>query len=362
MSRTVHVDLGERAYVIHIGREVPLGVSLDPHKHGRILVVTDSNVDPVCGAKCEKVLKGRGFEVSRAVVPAGEASKDLRVASDLYAQAVQFGLDRSSVILALGGGMIGDLSGFVAATFLRGIRLVQVPTTLLAMVDSSIGGKTGLNLPQGKNLVGVFHQPVEVDADLDTLRTLPEKEYVSGLAEVVKYGIIWDAMLFSEIEEKAHDLLARDANVLESVVARCCEIKAEVVAMDERETGVRAILNFGHTLAHALEKAADFKCLHGNAVAAGMVYAAELAVQEKGFARSDFDRLVGLLTRLGLPVYPGDVAPGSDWKTIRKAMQSDKKTHRQIPRFVLPEKLGSVLFGCDVPEARVEKAWDSLKR
>jgi len=292
MAKTVEVRLGERSYPIHIGRGVALGQVVDKADGRHALIVTDGNVDPLHGAAVQAAFEARGLACTRMVVPAGEATKELRWVGELYARAATEQLDRSSIVIALGGGVVGDLVGFVAATYLRGVSFIQVPTTLLAMVDSSVGGKTGINLVQGKNLVGAFYQPIEVDADLAMLDSLPEREYLSGLAEVVKYGVIWDAKLFHDFETHASALRARDAAVLERTIARCCEIKAEVVAMDERELGPRAILNFGHTLAHALEKVGGYgRWLHGEAVAIGMRYAAQLSVAQTGLHQMDADRL-----------------------------------------------------------------------
>ena len=359
MSKTLRVDLRERGYDIHIGTELGPGAVLSAEQGTQVLIISDSNVDALYGARAEQMLAARGLEVRRTVVPAGEQSKDLGVVRRLYGEAVKAGLDRRSVIVALGGGMIGDLAGFVAATYLRGIRFVQAPTTLLAMVDSSVGGKVGVNLEEGKNLVGAFHQPAEVCADLTTLKTLPDREYLSGLAEVVKYGVIWDAPFFETIEAHVEALRRRDAALLESVVGRCCEIKAEVVRVDEMETGVRAILNFGHTLGHALEQVSGYgRWLHGEAVAVGMVFAGELAALVKGFRRDDARRLRDLLQRLGLPVSAGAAA---DWTGIRTAMTTDKKARQRVPRFVLAEKLGGVVFGCEVPEAALEKTFASIR-
>jgi 3-dehydroquinate synthase len=361
MSKKIHVDLKERGYDIHVGCDLPIGTPLAGKKGIAALIVSDSNVDRIYGDKCEKLLRAQGVEVSRAVVPAGEASKDLKCVNELYGKAVAAGLDRSSVVVALGGGVVGDLAGFVAATFLRGIRFIQVPTTLLAMVDSSVGGKTGVNLPQGKNLVGAFHQPIEVVADLKTLKTLPKREYVSGLAEVVKYGVINDIALFALIEEKADRILDHDLDVLEPVIARCCEIKAEIVATDEKESGLRAVLNFGHTLGHAVEKAAGYGgLLHGEAIAVGMVYAAKVSVQEKGFPSTDCERLVTLLRRLELPASLSDVKIKMLWKDIRAIMSMDKKTALKAPRLVLAERLGNAVFGCEVSEKSLEKAWREI--
>ncbi len=348
MTEFVNVDLGSRSYNISIGSDLPIGTALGESSAITALVVSDTNVAPLYMERCVSLLEARGLTVTSAVVPAGELSKSLECAADLYSKAVDAGLDRRSVIVALGGGVVGDLAGFVAATFLRGVQFLQVPTTLLAMVDSSVGGKTAVDLPQGKNLVGAFYQPVEVVADLDSLDTLPEREYISGLGEVVKYGVIWDKGLFEYFEQNIDALLKRDKAVLLKIVKRCCEIKAEVVAQDEREGGLRAILNFGHTYAHALETVSGYdKWLHGEAVSLGMVYAAKLSVALSGFSENDAERLVTLLDKLGLPIKLDD-AP--DWAELRKAMDADKKTLNAVPRFVLAKRLGEVIFGCEVPE------------
>ncbi len=355
MATTVDVKLGERSYPIHIGRGLTTGTVPESCEGVRAMIVTDSNVDPLHGLAVQESFVARGVACFRVVVPAGEATKNLHWAGELYGRAAAEKLDRSSLIIALGGGVVGDLAGFVAATYLRGIRFVQIPTTLLAMVDSSVGGKTGINLPQGKNLVGAFYQPIGVDADLALLDSLPEREYVSGLAEVVKYGVIWDARFFQDLENHADALCRRDAAVLERVVARCCEIKAEVVAMDERELGPRAILNFGHTLAHALEKVDGYgRWLHGEAVAIGMHYAARLSVGQCGLNAADADRIAVLLKRLGLPVTAG---AGTAWASLRAAMESDKKTLRKKPRFVLAKRLGDVTPGCEVSDQQLAETW-----
>ena len=363
MSKVVHVDLGDRSYDIHIGQGMDLGELFNGARAPRALLVSDSNVGPLHGASCEAALRTAGAVPSRCVVAAGEESKTLACAAELYGQAIDAGLDRKSVIVALGGGMVGDLAGFVAATFLRGIRLVQLPTSLLAMVDSSVGGKTGVNLDRGKNLVGVFHQPVAVCADLTTLETLPEREYRSGLAEVVKYGVIWDAEFFAELEKQADKLCARDPGFLEFVVGRCCEIKAEVVAIDERESGVREILNFGHTLGHAVELVSGYgRWLHGEAVATGMLYAARLSEIHRGFPETDAARLEAILVKLGFdPAAPLRDAE-MDWPALREAMAADKKTRNCIPRFVLADRLGAVVFGCEVEEAVLERAYGAVMK
>jgi 3-dehydroquinate synthase len=259
-------------------------------------------------------------------------------------------LERKSFIVALGGGVVGDLAGFVAATYLRGLPFVQVPTTLLAQVDSSVGGKVGLNLNAGKNLVGAFHQPRLVLCDLDTLASLPLRQYRAGLAEVIKYGIIYDAGLFRRLERDLPKLLRRDPRTLAAVVARCCQIKAEVVRQDETESGVRAILNFGHTLGHALEAISHYgKYLHGEAIAIGQVVAAKLSAQVLGLSPGEVERIERLFRRAGLPTQLNLNAP--DKRKLLPAMQLDKKVSGGEIKFVLPRRIGAVEFGCQVPAA-----------
>jgi len=358
MSPNLKVELGARSYDIMIGRGIlaELGercrtLGLGTH----CLVVSDSNVDLLYGDAAADSLRKVHITAQRAVVPAGEESKSNEQLFALYGHAVKAGLDRQSFILALGGGVVGDLAGYLAASFLRGIRFVQVPTTLLAMVDSSVGGKTGINLPQGKNLVGAFYQPAFVCVDIETLKTLPAREYISGLAEVVKYGMIWDQDFFGRLEADADGLKGREESLLASIISRCCQIKAEVVSRDERENGVRAILNFGHTLGHAIELVAGYgEYLHGEAIAIGMVYAARLSVYSSGFPEADYNRLVALLKALGLPY---TVPENMDWSEVRRAMSVDKKVQGRTPRFVLVEKIGTVEHGCELPDELLAKTW-----
>ena len=354
MSKRVKVNLGARSYTITIGHALPVGTSIGNAKGVRALLVSDRHVDPLYGAACARRLAARGMRVARAVIPAGESSKSLSQLERLYDTAAGMRLDRSSVVVALGGGVVGDLAGFLAATYLRGVRLIQAPTSLLAMVDSSVGGKTGINLPQGKNLVGAFYQPVEVVADLDTLATLPDRQYRSGLAEVVKCGFIRDAGLLRLLETRADALLRRDPALIEEVVARCCRIKARVVGADEREDRLRAILNFGHTMGHAVENAAGYgRFLHGEAVAVGMAFALDVSVRHAGLAPRERDRGIALIRRLGLPVR----AAGLPWKAVRAGMASDKKNRGGAPRFVLVEKPGSAIIGREVPEAELKRTY-----
>jgi 3-dehydroquinate synthase len=303
----------------------------------------------------EASLARAGFEPTLIKVPAGETAKSLKTVQSCYDQLAAKRLERKSFIVALGGGVVGDLAGFVAATYLRGVAFVQVPTTLLAQVDSSVGGKVGVNLKAGKNLVGSFYQPRLVLCDLNTLATLPVRELRAGLAEVIKYGIIYDAALFRRLERDLPKLLRRDANTLAAVVARCCEIKAEVVRQDETESGLRAILNFGHTLGHALEAISHYgKYLHGEAISIGQVAAAGLSRQVLALPGEHVTRITRLLEEAGLPTEAKLSRPQQ--QQLLNAMKLDKKVSRGEVKFVLAKRIGKVEFGCSVPQAMVQKA------
>ena len=355
MTYDVTVDLGDRSYPIQIGPGIlnTLGEAcLAAGLKGRCLVVSDENVAPLYADRAIKSLEASGFEPTLEVLPAGEPTKCQAQLMNLYAKAAESRLDRKCFMVALGGGVIGDLTGFASASWLRGIQFIQIPTSLLAMVDSSVGGKTGINIPEGKNLVGAFHQPELVLIDLDSLQTLPEREFAAGMSEVAKYGVIWDEELFQTLEKSP-----RDFPDIGKIVARCCEVKAEVVRRDEREGGLRGILNFGHTLGHAIENVAGYgEYLHGEAVAIGMVYAARLSVSLKGLSVKDADRIEKLMVELNLPV----TAPGLAWSDLRAAMALDKKTVGGLLKFVLIEQMGHSAFGCEVPEELLEKTWNDL--
>jgi 3-dehydroquinate synthase len=345
----------ERSYDILVGRGlVPDAAQL---VQGRLsaahaVVITDTGAAPHA-QRVAAALAAGNVRSDLLAVPAGEASKSVAQAEQLWNELLRRKADRKTLIVAVGGGVVGDLAGFVAATFARGLALLQVPTTLLAQVDSSVGGKVGVNLPAAKNIVGAFWQPTLVLIDLDTLATLPEREYRSGLAEVVKYGVILDAALFAYLEQHAAELAARDPAVLEYVVSRSCRLKADVVEQDERElTGLRAVLNYGHTFAHAIETTSGYgKYLHGEAVAIGMICASRLA---EGLGRIDAgltQRQQALLARLGLPT---DLAQ-HDAEAMLTAMQHDKKTEHGQLRFVLPSRLGHVELVGNVDPAAVRQ-------
>ncbi|MDR3457056.1 MAG: 3-dehydroquinate synthase [Verrucomicrobiae bacterium] len=355
--RIVQVPLGNRSYAIKVGDDLlpRLGAECARLKLGRrCAVITDANVGRHHAKAVLKSLAASGFEPVLITVPAGEKSKRVAMVEKCHDQLAAHRLERNSFIVALGGGVVGDLAGFVAATYLRGIPFVQVPTTLLAQVDSSVGGKTGVNLKSGKNLVGAFYQPRLVLCDLDTFRTLPKREYISGLAEVIKYGIIHDAVLFAQLERNLPKLLQRDPATLRDVVARCCEIKADVVGQDETEGGLRAILNFGHTIGHAIENSSGYgKYLHGEAISIGQVAAAKLSHTILGLPSADVARIEKLFVRSGLPVKIR--LDAARRKKLFAAMKLDKKVSDGEVKFVLAQKLGKVTWGQRVSSALIEQ-------
>ncbi|MBA8884519.1 3-dehydroquinate synthase [Dokdonella fugitiva] len=347
---SLDVALGERAYPIHVGP----GLLADTARwreaiRGRhVLVVSNETVAPLYLARVEAGL--RGHVHASLVLPDGEAHKTLATCARVFDALAALGANRDATILALGGGVIGDLAGFAAACWMRGIDFVQMPTTLLAMVDSSVGGKTGVNLPAGKNLVGAFHQPRAVIADTSTLATLPEREYRAGLAEVVKYGAIGDAAFFAWLERHADALNARDDAALAEAIAASCRHKAGVVARDEHEQGERALLNFGHTFGHALETATGYgNLLHGEAVAIGMVLAARLSAERGHASHDDACRLARLLAAFGLPT----AAPAADPERLLALMQLDKKNLGGRLRLILWHGIGAAAIVPDVDAAAI---------
>jgi 3-dehydroquinate synthase len=343
MATTIRVALGERSYDIEIGRRnlATFADFLKPRlKCSRCVVIADANVRSPHAEQAIKSLAAGGIRVDLLTVPAGEASKCVAQAERLWNELLRLQADRKTAIVAVGGGVVGDLAGYVAATYARGLAFLQVPTTLLAQVDSSVGGKVGINLPQAKNIVGAFWQPAGVLIDLDVLATLPDREYRSGLAEVVKYGVILDPAFFEYLETHVTALNARDPETLEHIVAQSCRLKAVVVEQDEREeTGLRAVLNYGHTFCHAIETVTGYRrFLHGEAVAIGMVCASRLAELLGRIDARVTERQTQLLSHLGLPTS----VPGLASDQLLAAMQHDKKTEYGHLRFVLPSRLGHV--------------------
>jgi 3-dehydroquinate synthase len=362
-SRTVHVSLGERSYDIVIQNDLTVtagSLIAQKIKGRRCLVVTDRLVGPKHGYRLSSSLQKAGFDGTAIELPPGEGTKTLDLAGKLYDICIEAGLDRESCLIALGGGVIGDLTGFVAATFYRGIAFVQVPTTLLAMVDAAIGGKTGVDHAKAKNAIGAFWQPKAVLIDPATLQTLPDRDFKAGLAEVIKYGVLDDAELFEYLETNLDKLLAKDNAGLIHIIERSASIKARIVSADERETGSgpRALLNFGHTFAHAIETSMQYQgYLHGEAVAIGMALAADLSVRQKLISAADRDRIVALIQRAQLPVKLQSGDP--DTETLYQAMFKDKKAAGGKLRLILAEKIGKAKIVTDVPEAAIRAAWDA---
>ena len=343
---TLTVELGARSYPILIGpgllEDAPLLAAHVPR--GKVLLVSNTTVAPLYGEALKRGLKGR--HIVEAILPDGESFKTLTTLSRILDVAVTNRLGRDSTVVALGGGVVGDMAGFAAACYQRGVALVQVPTTLLSQVDSSVGGKTGVNHPGGKNLIGAFHQPVAVIADTNTLATLPPRELHAGLAEVIKYGLIHDAAFFDWLEVNIDRLLAGNAEALTHAIRRSCEVKAEIVGKDEHEHGDRALLNLGHTFGHAIEAATGFgSWLHGEAVGAGMLMAAAMSRECGYLSDADVARLRALLHRVELPL----AAPGIPAQTALEHMKIDKKVQGGRMRFVLLKRIGAALVTADYP-------------
>ena len=372
--QTVRVNLGRRSYSICIGPDTLGGCSsliVDwmQNRYGsspatpRCCIVTDSNVAELHAATVTEGLSASGWSCETVVLEPGEKSKRQEVVSGIIDRLVAMKADRQTVLMAVGGGVVGDAAGFAAATYVRGIPFVQFPTTLLAQVDSSVGGKVGINHPQGKNLIGAFYQPLGVVIDTSTLKTLPERDYRSGLAEVVKYGVILDAAFFEFLEANVDAVNRRESEVLDRIVSRCCRLKADVVEQDEEErTGLRAVLNYGHTFAHAFEALSGYgELLHGEAVSIGMVYAAELARRLHRIDREFCDRQQSLLQAFALPVA---LPAGCRWdsSTVIDRMRLDKKAADGRLRFVLPTKVGHVELVSGVKESHVTATLDSLQQ
>lgn len=344
MEQRLHISLGERSYPIVVGDALldrAAGYISSVARSRTILVVTNGTVGPLYLERLVTPLRGAGFTVQSCIIPDGEEFKTLKTMEQVLDAALAVPLDRNALFVALGGGVVGDITGFAAATYLRGVDFVQIPTTLLSQVDSSVGGKTGVNHPRGKNMIGAFHQPRLVLADVSTFSTLPERDFRSGIAEVVKYGAVLDADFFRFLEENRAPLLQRDPSVLCEVVLRCCAIKASVVEADEREGGLRAVLNFGHTVGHALETMMGYGTItHGEGVSIGMVQAARLSLFLGGGTPDDLHRLVSLLSSFNLPVE----MPIYDRKHLSEALLRDKKAREKGIQFVLLKGIGGHSF------------------
>ncbi len=359
-QHTLRVNLGARSYDIAVGSNAlpQMGAFARQRSKGnKALIVTDANAKVHADA-IQKSLHEAGISASQAIRPAGEGQKKLEVAAELYDSLMETGADRRTLVVAVGGGVVGDLAGFVAATFARGIPLLMVPTTLLAMVDSSVGGKVGVNHPRAKNMIGAFHQPIGVFIDVATLNTLPDREFRSGLAEVVKYGVIFDEVFFHYLEQNAAAILRREPAAIQHIVLRSCELKAKIVEQDEREeTSIRAQLNYGHTFAHAFETAGGYGTwLHGEAVAAGMICASRLAERLNLIPRETTERQIRLLQVFSLPVAP-QPWPIDD---LIATMHKDKKAIGGQMRFILPTKQGDGALFEGLPESDVRAVLEAV--
>lgn len=346
------VELGERSYPIYIGEGLlgsgSLIQELIPGKE--VCIVTNETIAPLYLERLRESLPGKKIDV--VVLPDGEKYKSLETVATIYQILLEKRHSRNTTIIALGGGVVGDMAGFAAATYQRGVRFLQIPTTLLAQVDSSVGGKTGVNHPLGKNMIGAFYQPVAVVADISTLRTLPDREYASGIAEVVKYGLIADRTFYEWLLENTTLLKTREIPILSYAIQRSCQNKALVVAQDERESGIRAILNLGHTFGHAIETAENYQgLLHGEAVAVGMVMAAELSKRLGHLSADEVDSIRQLLLGFGLPVSPSDMTP----EAFLQHMALDKKVQDGAIRLVLLEKIGHAYITADYPQKMMEE-------
>jgi 3-dehydroquinate synthase len=352
MSPTLQVALGDRSYPIHIGAGLAMEPALyRPHVSGRLAaLITNDTVAPLHADGVEEALRRAGARTLRVVLPDGEQHKTWQVLDRIFTALLEAQADRRTVLVAVGGGVVGDMAGFAAAAYQRGCAHLQVPTTLLAQVDSSVGGKTAINHPLGKNMIGAFHQPAAVIADTATLSTLPAREYTAGLAEVVKYGAIVDLGFLAWLEDHVEALLAREPSALAHAIRRSCELKADIVARDERESGVRALLNFGHTFGHAIESAAGYgRWLHGEAVALGMVLAARYSVRTGRIDAHEAQRLETLLARMGLPVE----SPAFALDTWLDYMGRDKKNENGHITLILLEALGRAVVAKDTPQAEL---------
>ena len=348
--KKIPVSLGERSYDIVIGHGILSGLGNAISRLGlgpRQMIVTSETLWPLYGKTVHDSLASSGFDVSVTIVRDDEESKSLQTVTSIYDNLLESEFDRSSGIVAVGGGVVGDVAGFAAATFMRGIRFVQVPTTLLAHVDSSIGGKTGVNHPKAKNLVGAFHQPTAVWTDVFTLQTLPERELRSGLAEVIKYAMIADQEFFTMLQRTVSSFSKASSDTLVEVVSRCCSVKARIVEQDERERGIRSILNYGHTVGHALEALTGYACYtHGEAVAIGMIAAAKISSeilathQDTAKLQESLVEAAGLPTRIERPIDPHDLV---------QQLNRDKKRLAGRIRWVLPRTIGEVFLTDQVP-------------
>jgi len=353
----IRVELGERSYTIAIGSNMlkDIGKSLERFDFSKkAAIVSNPTVFDLYGKTLASSLSDSNFETIEIILPDGEEYKNLASVEKIYEQLLRMRFDRRSVLIALGGGVIGDITGYAASTYMRGIDFIQAPTTLLAQVDSSVGGKTGVNHTLGKNMIGTFWQPRLVWVDISTLHTLSRRNFLAGIAEIIKYGVIWDSAFFDFLERKRESLLSLNPDDITHIIRRSCEIKADVVSRDERESGLRAILNFGHTIGHAIETATGYTTfLHGEAIAIGM-HVEAIVAHEAGLIGSDeVSRIQHLLKTFGLPT---EIPAGIDLNALFEAMKLDKKAVSGDVKFILPEQIGKVRIQGNISEKVVQQA------
>ena len=359
LIQTLDVALDSRAYPIHIGRGLLNKTELIlPHlKRKSVAIVSNTTVAPLYMETIAAPLRATGVNVLEIVLPDGEAYKNSETLNQIYDALLKNRCERTTTLIALGGGVIGDLTGYAAATYLRGVPFIQVPTTLLSQVDSSVGGKTGINHPLGKNMIGAFYQPKLVLADTDTLKTLPPREYSAGLAEVVKYGLIRDAAFFDWLEINIEKLMALDEAVTSYAIYRSCQNKAEVVIADEHEAGERALLNLGHTFGHAIENAMGYGVwLHGEAVAAGTMLAADLSMRMGWLNQGEYNRMHALLTASKLPLR----APSLSAEKYLELMANDKKVENSKIRLVLQQGIGKAVITSDYDAEKLKQTLEAI--
>lgn len=358
--RFVKIDLGKRSYDVVIGNglfKICADFLAKSSYSKKAVIVTDETVDKLYYDSFVKAVENTGFKFVKVVVPSGEGAKSFSWAEQIYTKAIEAKLDRKSVFIALGGGVVGDLTGFVAATFMRGVPFIQVPTTLLAQVDASVGGKVAVNHPLGKNMIGAFHQPDIVLADIHTLKSLSERDYASGLAEVVKYACLDEKDLLEFLETNSDKIIAKDDIVLSELIARCCEYKAFIVAADELESGKRMFLNLGHTYGHAVEAEGDFSLYtHGESVAIGLYGAMLLSEQVAGFSPDMTKRVCALLEKFGLPL----VADKMDKTAVYENLWHDKKAINDNLQWVLLKKIGEAFVESNVANSALKKALENI--
>lgn len=362
--KTLKVNLDKKtlsSHDIRIGQNILDRVILllaKNHKAARYVIVTDSNVNPLYGQALLTAMTEGGLKVSVLEIPAGETSKNMSMVMEITGKLLALGADRGTLLIALGGGVVGDLTGFIASVYMRSVPYIQIPTTLVGQVDSAIGGKTAVDLPQGKNLLGTFYQPRAVFVDLNFLATLPVREFRNGLAEIIKYGIIEDDKMFKFLEEHMEEVKDRDAGHLLKIIETCCRIKKSIVEIDEHEQGLRRILNFGHTLGHALEALSDYRLSHGEGVALGMIAAARLSAKMHYLPEKDLARVENVIAAAGLPTrIEAALAPGA----VIDRLKMDKKKKDDVVHFVLVKKIGMPFVNGSVSDELITEVLEEMK-